>query len=81
MTWKNWAWRDVYTREWARLLDQDVSALVAAMFDTPDHGVTLRSCTPFTGILSPNEVRNVKRLYEEEAYQSKRHELRRVVAS
>ncbi|MFA4081579.1 hypothetical protein [Mycobacteroides salmoniphilum] len=50
-----------YTREWNRLLKQDIPQLIDAMLDPFDHGVTLRSCTPFTGILSADEVQAVKR--------------------
>ena len=52
-----------YTREWDRLLRQDIPSLIGAMLDPSDHGVTLRSCTPFTGILSASEVQAVKRQY------------------
>lgn len=41
-----------YTREWDRLLKQDIPSLIDSMLDPSDHGVTLRSCTPFTGISS-----------------------------
>lgn len=52
-----------YTREWAQLLKQDIRSLIGAMLDSSDHGITLRSCTPFTGILSAQEVQTVKRQY------------------
>ncbi|MGH3955527.1 MAG: helix-turn-helix domain-containing protein [Mycobacterium sp.] len=54
-----------YTHEWAQLLKQDIRSLIGAMLDSSDHGVTLRSCTPFTGILSTDEVQTVKRQYRE----------------
>ncbi|MEU9809200.1 hypothetical protein [Mycobacterium sp. NPDC050853] len=56
-----------YTREWDRLLKQDMPSLIDAMLDPSDHGVTLRSCTPFTGILSASEVQAVKRQYGDDA--------------
>ncbi|WP_100460729.1 hypothetical protein [Mycobacteroides abscessus] len=52
-----------YTREWERLLKQDIPSLINAMLDPSDHGITLRSCTPFTGILTDDEVQAVKRQY------------------
>ncbi|WP_134072655.1 hypothetical protein [Mycobacteroides salmoniphilum] len=56
-----------YTREWDRLLKQDIPSLIGAILDPSDHGVTLRSCTPFTGILSTDEVQAVKRQYGDHA--------------
>ncbi|TDZ80088.1 Helix-turn-helix domain protein [Mycobacteroides salmoniphilum] len=53
-----------YTREWSQLLKQDIRSLIDAMLDSSAHGVTLRSCTPFTGILSAQEVQTVKRQYQ-----------------
>lgn len=58
---------ETYTREWDRLLKQDIPSLIDAMLDPSDHGVTLRSCTPFTGILSTDEVQAVKRQYRDHA--------------
>lgn len=54
-----------YTREWGKLLKRDIPSLIGAMLDPSDHGVTLRSCTPFTGVLSAGEVQSVKRQYRE----------------
>ncbi len=52
-----------YIREWELLIDQGLPALIEAMLDPSDHGVTLRSCTPFTGVLDPEQVRAIKRVY------------------
>ncbi|AMU75790.1 hypothetical protein [Mycobacteroides abscessus] len=52
-----------YIREWERLLNQDIPSLINAMLDPSDLGITLRSCTPFTGILTDDEVQAVKRQY------------------
>ncbi len=52
-----------YIREWERLLKQDIPSLINAMLDPSDLGITLRSCTPFTGILTDDEVQAVKRQY------------------
>ncbi|MBN7303114.1 hypothetical protein IUQ79_14505 [Mycobacteroides abscessus subsp. bolletii] len=50
-----------YTREWDRLLKQNIPSLIDTMLDPSDHGITMRSCTPFTGILTDDEVQAVKR--------------------
>ncbi|PVB32970.1 hypothetical protein [Mycobacteroides abscessus] len=52
-----------YIREWDRLPKQDIPSLINAMLDPSDLGITLRSCTPFTGILTDDEVQAVKRQY------------------
>ncbi len=52
-----------YIREWELLIDQGLPALIEAMLDPSDQGVTLRSCTPFTGVLDPEQVRAIKRVY------------------
>ena len=38
--------------EWLRLLDQGEQATLVAMLDTGESGQYLRSCTPFTRVLS-----------------------------
>ncbi len=52
-----------YAREWESLLDSGIPDLVEAMLDPSDHGVTLRSCTPFTGVLEDREVDAIKQIY------------------
>jgi excisionase family DNA binding protein len=52
-----------YAREWESLIAEGVPAVIEAMLDPSDHGVTLRSSTPFTGVLDAEEVRAIKRIY------------------
>ncbi|MGJ6127145.1 excisionase family DNA-binding protein [Mycolicibacterium sp. Y3] len=52
-----------YTREWESVLDEGVVAVIDTLLDQSEHGATLRSCTPFTGVLDDDEVRAVKRVY------------------
>jgi hypothetical protein len=42
-----------------------VGRLVEAFLDRSAHGATLRSCTPFTGVLSQDEVQSIKKAYRE----------------
>jgi len=52
-----------YAREWESLIAEGIPAVIEAMLDPSDHGVTLRSSTPFTGVLDAEEVRAIKRIY------------------
>ncbi|TXH10716.1 MAG: DNA-binding protein [Spirochaetes bacterium] len=52
-----------YTREWERLLDGPVPVLVFTMLDPSSKGTTLKSCTPFTGLLSEKELADVNAAY------------------
>ncbi|EUA10775.1 DNA binding, excisionase family domain protein [Mycobacterium kansasii 732] len=54
-----------YIREWESILDAGVGRVIEAFLDPSDHGATLRSCTPFTGVLSQDEVRTIKKAYRE----------------
>ena len=54
-----------YIREWESILDAGVGRVIEAFLDQSDHGATLRSCSPFTGVLSQDEVRSIKRAYRE----------------
>jgi excisionase family DNA binding protein len=54
-----------YTDEWESILDAGVGHVIEAFLDLSDHGATLRSCTPFTGVLSQDEVRSIKKAYRE----------------
>ncbi|MEZ0362648.1 helix-turn-helix domain-containing protein [Mycobacterium sp. pUA109] len=54
-----------YTDEWASILDAGVGRVIEAILDPSDHGATLRSCTPFTGVLNEEEVRSIKKAYRE----------------
>jgi excisionase family DNA binding protein len=55
----------VYIDEWESILDAGVGRVIEAFLDPSDHGATLRSCTPFTGVLSQDEVRSIKKAYRE----------------
>lgn len=52
-----------YIHEWESILDAGVGRVIEAFLDPSDHGATLRSCTPFTGVLSQDEVRSIKKAY------------------
>jgi excisionase family DNA binding protein len=54
-----------YIREWEEILDAGVGRVIEALLDQSVHGATLRSCTPFTGALSQDEVRSIKKAYRE----------------
>jgi excisionase family DNA binding protein len=54
-----------YTDEWEVILDAGVGRVIEALLDPSDHGATLRSCTPFSGVLSQEEVRSIKKAYRE----------------
>jgi len=55
----------MYTEEWQSIVEAGVGAVIAAFLDPSDHGATLRSCTPFTGVLTQDEVHKVKKAYRE----------------
>lgn len=44
-----------YLDAWERLLDGPSEALVAVLVADTDEAATLRSCTPFAGVLAPKE--------------------------
>jgi excisionase family DNA binding protein len=54
-----------YINEWESILDAGTGLVIEAFLDPSDHGATLRSCTPFTGVLSQDEVRSIKKVYRE----------------
>jgi excisionase family DNA binding protein len=54
-----------YIDEWESILDAGVGLVIEAFLDPSDHGAILRSCTPFTGVLSQDEVRSIKKVYRE----------------
>jgi excisionase family DNA binding protein len=54
-----------YAREWEKVLDAGVGRIIALFLDTSDRAVTLRSSTPFTGILTQDEVRALKQAWRE----------------
>jgi hypothetical protein len=54
-----------YAYEWESILDAGVGRVIEVFLDPSDHGATLRSCTPFTGVLSQDEVRAIKKAYRE----------------
>jgi excisionase family DNA binding protein len=54
-----------YTDEWESIVDAGVGRVVEAFLDRSAHGATLRSCTPFTGVLSQDEVQSIKKAYRE----------------
>jgi excisionase family DNA binding protein len=55
-----------YTCEWESVMDAGIPALIDTMLDPSERGTTLRSCTPFTGVLNPDEVQAIKRVYRKQ---------------
>lgn len=53
----------VYRERWESLLNGPLPDLIAAMLDTSDTGVTLRSSTPFAGVLSDEDRGRVREVY------------------
>ncbi|BBY54027.1 transcriptional regulator [Mycolicibacillus koreensis] len=49
-----------YMTEWEMLLASDLATLIDAMLDPGDHAATLRSCSPFAGVLPQEEVSAIK---------------------
>lgn len=49
-----------YAREWEAILDGGVGCTIAALLDPCEHAATLRSSSPFAGILPQDEVRAIK---------------------
>jgi len=54
---------EVYKMRWEKLLDGPLPTLITSMLDTSDNGVTLRSCTPFAGVLDEDTLESVSRVY------------------
>ena len=55
-----------YAREWETILDAGVAAIITTFLDSSNHAATLRSCSPFTGVLPQAEVRAIKRAYRQQ---------------
>jgi excisionase family DNA binding protein len=55
-----------YAREWETILDAGVAAIITTFLDSSSHAATLRSCSPFVGVLPQAEVRAIKRAYRQE---------------
>jgi hypothetical protein len=49
-----------YAREWDEILGAGVGNVIQVLLDPSDHAATLRSNTPFTGVLPQGEVRAIK---------------------
>ncbi len=56
---------EAYAREWEAILDAGVGRIIAVLLDPCDHAATLRSATPFAGVLTPDEVRAIKKAWRE----------------
>lgn len=56
---------ETYASDWEGILDAGVGRIIALLLDTSDSAATLRSSTPFTGILSQHEVRALKKAWRE----------------
>lgn len=57
----------VYVDRWTKLLDGPIPTLITTMLSSSDYGVTLRSCSPFAGVLNPSELARVNRAYSKSA--------------
>lgn len=55
-----------YAQEWEQALDAGVGQIITLILDPSDHGATLRSSTPFAGVLPQDEVRALKRAWREQ---------------
>jgi excisionase family DNA binding protein len=55
-----------YAREWEAILDAGIGRIIATLLDPSQHAATLRSSTPFTGILTQDEVRAIKKAWRED---------------
>lgn len=68
---RDYALKDVhsveYTRQWEAAMDAGIPTVIDTMLDTSERGTTLRSCSPFTGVLQPDEVLAIKRVYRKTA--------------
>lgn len=53
--------------EWHRILDRPIEEVCAVLLDESEEGVRLRHNAPFTGILSPKEVWDIKARVRHEA--------------
>lgn len=47
---------ETYTEQWRALVDGPLPNIIAAMLDTSAYGTTMRSCTPFAGVLDETEL-------------------------
>lgn len=56
----------IYTREWESVIEAGIPAVIETMLDPSERGTTLRSCTPFTGVLDVDEERAIKRVYRKQ---------------
>jgi len=54
-----------YLREWEEILDAGAGSIAETILDRSDHAATLRSCTPFTGVLPAAEVTAIKAAWRE----------------
>lgn len=54
-----------YAREWEAILDAGVGRIIAVLLDPSEHAATLRSSTPFTGVLPQQEVRAIKHAWRQ----------------
>lgn len=55
-----------YAREWEALLNAGVGRIIAVLLDPSDHAATLRSSSPFAGVLPQDEVRAIKMAWRQE---------------
>ena len=55
-----------YAREWESILNAGVGRVIAALLDPSDHAATLRSSSPFAGVLPQDEVRAIKEAWRRE---------------
>jgi len=54
-----------YAHEWEAILDAGIGRVIVVLLDPSDRAATLRSSTPFTGVLSQGEVHAIKKAWRE----------------
>jgi excisionase family DNA binding protein len=54
-----------YAREWETILDAGVAAIITTFLDSSSPAATLRSCSPFVGVLPEAEVQAIRRAYRQ----------------
>ena len=53
-------------QEWRHMLERPVDEIASAMVSESDHAQWLRQSSPFAGALSPQEVREIRRKWQDD---------------
>ncbi|MBS9536020.1 helix-turn-helix domain-containing protein [Mycobacterium sp. M1] len=57
---------ELYAGEWEAILNAGPGCVIAVLLDPSEHATTLRSSSPFAGILPQDEVRAIKKAWRRE---------------